>query len=270
MARSLWFPCALVLIAGLWVATRFDLAPRPGPDHPHAPGTHGGLVVSLGDDVYHVEAVIESGGLLHLFTLGRDPTRVIDVEAQTLTAYVRADGASESREVVLNPRPQPGDGPGQTSRFTGRLPEDLAGRGVHATVPSLRIGRERFRVAFTTGPPMPEKVEGDEERELYLTPGGAYTAADIVANGNTTPSVTYRGFRANHDANPKPGDPVCPVTRTKADPRCTWTVAGERYSFCCPPCIDEFVQLAKTRPDRLRRPGDYVQPPNPGADEEQP
>jgi hypothetical protein len=117
---------------------------------------------------------------------------------------------------------------------------------------------------FAPGPPpvpaMPEKVTDAEERELYLTPGGLYTDADIAANGGRTASGAYPNFRANHDADPRPGDPVCPVTRTKADPRCAWVVGGRVYTFCCPPCIDEFVRLAKADPGRVRPPGEYVQP----------
>jgi hypothetical protein len=44
---------------------------------------------------------------------------------------------------------------------------------------------------------------------------------------------------------PKPGDKICPVTMTKANPACTWIIAGKEYEFCCPPCVDEFVSWAK-------------------------
>jgi hypothetical protein len=107
---------------------------------------------------------------------------------------------------------------------------------------------------------MPAALSGAEERDVFLTPGGAYTAADVAANGSVTASEKYRHFRANHDADPQPGDPVCFVTRTKADPRCTWVVGGKTYSCCCPPCVAEFVRRAKTDPTRLRPPEEYVQP----------
>jgi hypothetical protein len=117
--------------------------------------------------------------------------------------------------------------------------------------PALRPGDDAL-------PAMPAKVADADERELYLTAWGKYTEADIAANGWRTASGAYPGFRADHDIDPQPGDPVCPITRTKADPRCRWVVGGHMYTFCCPPCIDEFVQLAKTEPDRLRPPGEYV------------
>lgn len=117
------------------------------------------------------------------------------------------------------------------------------------------------RAAPVSVPAMPAKVTDAEERELYLTPGGAYTEADVAASGRRTASAAYPNFRASHDADPRPGDPVCPVTRTKADPRCSWVVGGRAYTFCCPPCIDEFVRLAKAYPGRVRSPAEYVQPP---------
>jgi hypothetical protein len=107
-------------------------------------------------------------------------------------------------------------------------------------------------------PAMPAGVSGEEERQLYLMPGGKYTAADIEANERATASEKYRGFRASHDFAPEPGDRVCPVTRTKANPGCTWTVDGKEYQFCCPPCIDEFVRLAKERPEQVPEPSHYV------------
>lgn len=112
-------------------------------------------------------------------------------------------------------------------------------------------------------PAMPAKVTDAEERELYLTPGGCYTTADIEANGRRTASEAYPNFRARHDASPRPGEAVCPVTGTKADSRCGWVVGGRRYLFCCPPCVDEFVHLAKTDPARVRPPEGYVAPSRP-------
>jgi hypothetical protein len=131
-------------------------------------------------------------------------------------------------------------------------------------VPSIRIAGERYRFGFTTPgvshAPMPPKVTDAAERELYLKPAGAYLAADIVANGSQTASEKYRGFRAKHDMNPQSGDLVCPVTRTKANPQCTWVVSGKEYQFCCPPCIDEFVQRAKQKPESIEQPESYRLP----------
>jgi hypothetical protein len=107
-------------------------------------------------------------------------------------------------------------------------------------------------------PRMPAQVDEAGERMLHLTPGGKYTQADVDANGRMIPSQKYRGFQARHDVNPRSGVAICPITRTKANRECTWIVDGRSYQFCCPPCIDEFVRLAKEQPERILAPGDYV------------
>jgi hypothetical protein len=101
-------------------------------------------------------------------------------------------------------------------------------------------------------------LRGEAERELYIIPGGRYTQADIEANGPLLPSQRFRGFQARHDFQPKQGDLLCPISRTKANPRCTWIIAGDTYQFCCPPCIDELVRLAKEQPSLLQPPSAYV------------
>lgn len=105
---------------------------------------------------------------------------------------------------------------------------------------------------------MPAGVDAAEERALYLTPGGLYTEADIKANGSMTASEKYKGKMAKHDMKPKPGDKVCPITMTKANPKFTWIIGGKTYEFCCPPCIDEYVLLAKTSPKEVLDPSEYV------------
>jgi hypothetical protein len=121
-----------------------------------------------------------------------------------------------------------------------------------------RVWRSADVPAKRAEPEMPARAEEAEEQELHLVPGGKYTRADVEANGRTVPSRKYRGFQARHEYDPRPGDRLCPVTRTKASPLCTWTVGGRVYQFCCPPCIGEFVRLAKQHPDRILPPEDYV------------
>lgn len=220
-------------------------------EHPHKPGAHGGLIVEIGRDSYHAEAVFEKGGQLRLFMLGKDEGRVQEVELQTLTAYAKPVSGTESTSFTLNPERQADDAEGRTSLFVGVLPEDLAGQLVAVTIPSIRIAGERFRLGFQSAEEahgeeaMPQKTTDAEERALYLTPSGKYTAADIAANDNMTASQKFHGLKASHDLNPKPGDKICPITLTKANPKFTWIVGGKSYEFCCPPCIDEFVKLAK-------------------------
>lgn len=253
-------PAVTVAVAGLWLVTR--LSPESDARDAEA-GHHGGRFVSLGHDEFHVEAVFEPTGRLSLYTLAADETVVLDVQTQMPTAYVRAAGSSQSSPVTLKSAPQAGDGPGRTSRFVAQLPSDLAGRAVDVSVPNLRIGSRRFHLAFASTDhasesDMPAKILDEQERDLYLTAGGRYTEADIEANRRLTASQKFRGFVAKHDRNPQRGDRICPITQTKANRDCTWIVAGREYAFCCPPCVDEFVRLAKESPEEIQPPERYV------------
>jgi YHS domain-containing protein len=233
--------------------------------HGHKPGAHGGILVSLGRDSYHAEAVFEKGGVVRLYMLGKDEARVQEVDAQDLVAYLTPEGATEADKMTFRPEPQPGDTKGKTSLFTAALPKDMVGKRVQVTVNNINVGGERFRIAFSNEPAagehaaeMPAKKASDEEQKLFLSPGGLYTAADIAANGNTVPTVKYKGIRAQHDDNPKPGDKICPISKTKANPKFTWVIGGKTYEFCCIPCIEEFLVLAKEKPGEVKAPAEYV------------
>lgn len=149
-----------------------------------------------------------------------------------------------------------------TSQFVAQLPNEISGKAFNLSVPDIVINGHHYGFAVTNvnsrhDAASVERVAAEEER-LYLTAGGKYTEADIRANGRVTASRKYAVFRAKHDVAPMPGDRICPVTRTKANPRCTWIIGGQNYEFCCPPCIDEFVQLAKNDPEKIARPENYV------------
>lgn len=233
-------------------------------EHGHKAGAHGGIMVSLGRDSYHIEAVIDSEGTIRLYTLGKDESRVIDVESQSLKGFVKVEGDADSKSIVFEPSPQEGDTNNKTSLFIGKLPSEMVGRKLDVTIPNIRIDGERFRLGFQSGQTehgdtvMPDKLADKEEKELYLQPGGRYTAADVVANGSVTASQKFKGFRAKHDMNPKAGDLICPITETKANPNCSWVVDGKKYEFCCPPCVDEFVKMAKAATEALPEPDSYV------------
>ena len=98
----------------------------------------------------------------------------------------------------------------------------------------------------------------ETERTLCLTPGGLYTKADIKANGGKTVSEKFPDFLATHDAKPKPGTRICPISETKANPKLTWIVGGKSYQFCCLPCVTEFVNKAKKEPKSIKKPEAYV------------
>lgn len=249
-------------------ATSTDSKAKPaltdGQEHGHKTGSHGGMIVSLGRDSYHVEAIVTAKGELRLHTLGNDESRVVDIESQTLTAFVKPNGGSDATSLEIKPHPQPGDAAGKASLFVGQLPENLVGKSIDVTIPNISIGGERFRMGFTNkteqhgADAMPAKVADEAEKQLYLTPGGIYSVADIEANGKVTASQKFAGFMAKHDLKPKVGDKICPVTLTKANPECTWIVGGKKYEFCCPPCVDEFVTTAKTKPEEIKAPEEYI------------
>src|SRR5262249_48670945 len=93
-------------------------AARPGhngdgdANHAHKPGAHHGTIVEIGRDNFHAEAVFEKGGKLRLYTLGKDEAVIQEVEAQPVTAYVKAEGEGDAESVILRPEPQAGDKPG--------------------------------------------------------------------------------------------------------------------------------------------------------------
>ncbi len=241
-----------------------DNTAKSSGEHGHKPSAHGGILVPIGSDSYHAEAVFEKGGVLRLFTLGQNEAVVLEVDAEPLTGYVKVEGANESESFVLSPKPQSGDKQGMTSQFLGHLPKEMGGKNVEVTIPSIRIGKERFRLSFKSNPEtgehgMPAKVADTEERKLYLTPAGKYTEADIKANGNMTASQKFKGLKPEHDLKPKTGEKICPITLTKANPKFSWIIDGKTYEFCCPPCVDEFVTLAKEKPNDLQSPESYRQ-----------
>ncbi len=232
-------------------------------EHPHKPGSHGGIIIPIGTDSYHAEAVIEKGGDFRLMTLGKDESRIQEVDVQTIKAYVKVIGQPDATPVELSAIPQDGDASGKTSQFVGQLPEDAKGKPLEVTIPNIRINGERFRIGFSTAPTphqedMPAGLPAAEEHALYFMPHGKYTDADIEANGRMTASQKFKGVLSSHNMKPKPGDRICPVTLTKANPKFTWTVDGKPYEFCCPPCVDEFVKMAKEQPDEIKLPDTYI------------
>lgn len=231
--------------------------------HPHKPGSHGGIIIPIGSDSYHAEAVIETGGDFRLMMLGKDESRIQEVDIQPVKAYVKAVGDPNATPIDMAAVPQDGDAADMTSQFVGQLPEALRGRQLDVTIPNLRIAGERFRIGFTTvtethADEMPASLPADEEQTLYLTAGGKYTEADIKANGNMTASQKFKGVASSHNMFPKKGDRICPITMTRANANFTWIIDGKPYQFCCPPCVDEFVKLAKENPEQVKDPDSYI------------
>jgi hypothetical protein len=278
-SQKAWIACGLMLSGLVFVsgctdrssnsATSSTTATSPSvttanaEEHGHKAGAHGGVLISLGRDSYHAEAVFEKGGVLRLYTLGKEESRVIDVENQTLKGFVKAESDTEAQPFLLNAEAQDGDAEGRTSQFVGTLLMGLWGQNLEVTIPNIMISGERFRLGFKSTPQehdegMPNRAFADEEQTLYLTPGGLYTEADIKANGSTTAAAKFKGLESSHNVKPDPGDKICPISMTKANPKFSWVVGGKTYEFYCPPCVDEFVRTAKSTPNEIKQPSDYV------------
>lgn len=252
---------ALVIGAGVtYLALPDHEAPLEDAEHPHPRGNHGGVMVMLGDDTfhYHAEIVREKGGSLRLYLLEEDRVKALAVEPQVLQADVEQEGRAETVPVLLRPVPQPGDAAGKISHFIGKLPLELRGKALTIRIAGISVAGRRFALEFAADEHQEaEPAPGAEQEALYLKPGGKYTKADIQANGRVSAAQKYQGFKAEHDLRPRTGEKVCPITETKANPKCTWIVDGKTYEFCCPPCIDEFVQKAKEQPDSVEGPDAY-------------
>lgn len=263
-------PLALAVLVGcyrsgegpaLGEAPAPQTAPAADTEHGHKDGAHGGRIVPIGRDNYHAEVIFEKDSLVRLYTLGQDEARELEVPRQVLEAYARPTDGTEATAFELRSEPQKEDAPDRTSRFSGTLPEKVRGKAVELSV-RIAIGGERFRFAARSPEPehtgMPDKMADAAERDLYLTPGGMYTQADIAANGHRTASEAFQGLKPQHDTHPKPGDHLCPISETKASPKFSWIIGGQRYEFCCPPCVDEFLKQAKERPETIKPASAYV------------
>lgn len=270
MTRSLLLSLSVFAVA---VVGCSNAPPPPQPVPPTPATTHddhakasarGGVIVEIGTEVAHAEAVFEADGTVRLYLLGKDAKSVIEIDAKPLEAFATPDGSRSATKFEFTPASQPGDTAGKASLFVGKLPADAVGKPVGVSIPNLRVGADRYRVGFhspevTTHDVMPAKRPEGEADKLFTTAGGLYTAADITANGTRTPGEKFKGIRAKHDAEPKPGDKICPISETLANPQFTWVIGGKTYEFCCTPCIEEFVAAAKEKPSTIKPPDAYRQ-----------
>ena len=83
-------------------------------EHPHIAGAHGGIVIPIGSDSYHAEAVIEKDGQFRLLMLGADETRIQEVDVQAVKAYIKSAGETDATPIEMKAVPQEGDADGKT------------------------------------------------------------------------------------------------------------------------------------------------------------
>lgn len=98
------------------------------------------------------------------------------------------------------------------------------------------------------------------EKALFTEPFAKYTAADIKANGPKYPSQKFAFIPQRSDLAPIPGEPICPVTKTRANANIKWQIDGKSYTFCSSVCVEEFVFWAKEQPKKVKAPETYRAP----------
>jgi hypothetical protein len=231
--------------------------------HSHGDAPHGGTIIELGK--YHGELVIDhSKKQATLYILSED----LKKSEAILTAKFEMSVKNPPFQMNLLASRMETDPPNRWSRFVGtheNLAKEMEFEGTISGVIDdkpyfgefLHEKHDDKKPTDAHGRPVTQ-VPADKEAELYQTPGGIYTAADVKANGNTTVTAKFKDLKIAHDLKPKTGDKLCPVTLTKANPELTWIIGGKKYEFCCPPCVEEFVTLAKTKPDEIKAPETYI------------
>lgn len=237
--------------------------------HVHGVGPNGGIVFELGK--YHAEFTVDHDKkectVLMLSSDEKNP-QPIKVDAKELMLTTKetktADGKLISRLTIkLLPKVDAlakgssifvGSDANLSNivNFAGMVIGEIDGK------PSQGEFKEEKEGHGHAGTQTATSNSSGREAALFLTPGGIYTAADIEKNGQVVPSVKFQGISWAHDDDLKKGDKVCPVTDNKADAQCTWYVNGKKYEFCCPPCLEKFVNWAKTQPDKVKPPEAYV------------
>lgn len=99
-----------------------------------------------------------------------------------------------------------------------------------------------------------------EARKLFTTPGGAYTLADIQKNGALPPFERFHRYQYQFAMRPFPGEPMDPITLTKASPAFSWFIGGKQYHFASIASLEQFVAVAKEEPSRIKPPEAYITP----------
>jgi len=247
--------------------------------HDHgAEGPHGGALAEWGEEEYHPEFTVDHSdqtATVYILDGSAKKAKPIAVKEISLTLKLKP-----AVSLTLKAKPQEGDAPGSSSRFVGEhaalgkvmdfagtLAAEINGKPYSGDFKEeahgdhdAKGGHSKANAKHGSGLDdiAKEAVGGTPfEKELYLKPGGIYTAADIKANGDTVPSVKFAGKHWEHADDIKPGDPICPVTDNKGESACSWIVNGKTYLFCCPPCIDKFVKWAKNSPEKIKDPSAY-------------
>ena len=244
-------------------------------DHPlHGEGPNGGVIFDLGKQ--HAEFTVDhpmKECMVLLLNGEHKGATEMAVTAKELTLTTKATKNKEGKVVLpmtitLLPKNSKdgkaskfvGTDPGLSNivDFAGTVIGEIDGKPSQGEFKEEEHNEKKAMGAKDDHGRAVAEASNKQEAEVYLTPGGIYTAEDIKANGSTTVSEKYKTLKVAHDLKPKVGDKICPITLTKANEKLTWIIGSKTYEFCCPPCVEEFVTLAKTKPDEVKAPETYI------------
>ena len=193
--------------------------------HAHGIGAHGGVVFELGK--YHAEFTVDHAKKeCRLFMLNADETnpQPIKVTANELLLTTKETKSKDGKliaKMTIQLLPEKNDGRGTI--FIGTDPglgSEASLAGVVAGMIDGKPSQGEFKEGQVHGHLTGSTTQ--RESELFLKPGGIYTAADIEKNGRVLPSVKFVDMSWSHDDDLKTGDKICPVTFNKADAQCVW------------------------------------------------
>ncbi len=265
MIRSLRFFAflAFVVVAGVMIPSGCrdakdggrDTAPKTAPkkdaktDHDHGEtGPHGGPVGEW-EDTYHVELTFNHPAKQVVVYVLDDKAKAapkIDVAKITKVQITFLEPKDKGQVDLTHDAKLSND---KGIAFVGN--HDLFAKPTDLKLAiSGKVDGKRYVGDVTYTAP--------KASALYLKPGGIYTMADVKANGATTPTEKLKGIRWLHGKDLQPGDRICPVTDQKAQKECAWIVQGQRYEFCCPPCLDNFIEWAHFEPGKVKKADDYI------------
>lgn len=130
-----------------------------GESHGHV-APHGGIVKTIGNK--HAELVAGDEGALTLYILSGAQSKPHSIAASALTAQVKAEGEEGFTAVSLHSLPTATDDGEKSSRFQGKLPEELHGKEL-AIIVTIPIEGKSYRAEFNTEGNPDEDQHGEED-----------------------------------------------------------------------------------------------------------
>jgi hypothetical protein len=217
-------------------------------EHDHGEeGPHGGPLADWDD--YHGEFIVDAGKNQVIIYILDDKAKAapkVDVAKITDVKLTILEAKPITIELKHDPKLSSKDG----IAFTGEHEKFAKPEGMKVNI-AAKVDGKPYSNPVTYAAPK------KKTSQLYLTPGGIYTQADIEKNGNTTPAIKFKGIEWKHE-DKQPGDKVCPITNNKAEANCAWIVQGQRYEFCCTPCLDKFIRWAHDEPAKIKNADEYI------------